>query len=55
MIRALLRKSKIVIMDEPTEEVDSVTQETIWTLIDEEFISKGVTLIAIAHRVNSIL
>ena len=54
MIRALLRKSKVVIMDEPTSAIDSVTEKTIWKLIADEF-SSGVTLLTIAHRANSIL
>ena len=37
IIRAILRKNKIVILDEATANIDVVTEQTIQRLIDEEF------------------
>jgi len=54
LIRALLRKSKVVVMDEPTSAIDAVTEQAIWHVVNDEF-SQGVTVLTIAHRVNSIL
>ena len=53
-IRALLRKSKIVVMDESTSAVDPMTEQTIQQFLNDEF-SEGVTVLSVAHRVNTIL
>ena len=42
-------------MDEPTSSVDGLTEKAIWRVMDEQFRSQGVTVLTIAHRVNSIL
>jgi len=54
IIRALLRKSKIVILDEPTSSIDFVTEQAIQNVIVEE-LKDHATVLMIAHRVNSIL
>ena len=50
--RAVLRKNKIVLMDEATANIDISTEQTIQKLISEEF--KGSTVLTVAHRLNTI-
>ncbi|KAK5626723.1 hypothetical protein RRF57_002438 [Xylaria bambusicola] len=42
----------IVLLDEATSSLDSVTEATIYRIIDEEFSSKGHTVVIVAHRVG---
>ena len=51
--RAILRASKVVILDEATANIDVVTEQKIQKLISLEF--KGSTMITIAHRLNTII
>lgn len=51
--RAILRKNKIVILDEATANIDVVTEQRIQQLIQDEF--ADATMITIAHRLNTIL
>ena len=51
--RAILRASKVVILDEATANIDVVTEQKIQKLIELEF--EGSTMITIAHRLNTII
>ena len=53
IVRAILRRSQVVILDEATANIDVVTEKNIQRLIDEEL--KGATLLTIAHRLNTVI
>ena len=50
--RAILRKSKIIILDEATSSVDQKTEDIITNAVETMF--KDSTVITIAHRINTI-
>jgi subfamily B ATP-binding cassette protein MsbA len=51
--RAILKKSKIVLLDEATSSLDSDTEEKIQKALDQLTLDK--TTIVIAHRLSTIL
>jgi ATP-binding cassette subfamily C (CFTR/MRP) protein 1 len=53
LARALLRDSKVVVLDEATSSVDVETDRKMRSVIKEEF--GGRTVIVVAHRLDTIL
>jgi ATP-binding cassette, subfamily B, bacterial len=52
MARAFLKRSPILILDEATASLDSISENTVLGRIRED--SKKITVVAIAHRLSSI-
>ncbi|KAE8147983.1 multidrug resistance-associated protein [Aspergillus avenaceus] len=53
LARALLKKSKILILDEPTSNLDAETDSKVQKVIREAF--RDCTILMIAHRIHTLL
>jgi ATP-binding cassette subfamily C (CFTR/MRP) protein 2 len=51
--RAILRNSKVIILDEATANIDVFTEQKILKLIQNSL--KQATVITIAHRLNTVI
>lgn len=53
LARALLQKSKILVLDEPTANVDNRTDKLLQDAVNKSF--AGSTIISVAHRLDSVI
>ncbi|KAJ6535718.1 P-loop containing nucleoside triphosphate hydrolase protein [Mycena capillaripes] len=53
LARALLRKKKIMVLDESTSSMDHITDEKIRHVVDTQM--QGLTVLAVAHRISTIV
>lgn len=55
MTRALLRQSRIVILDEASAALDLHSDVQMRQVVKEQFCDRGATVLVIAHRLHTIL
>eukprot|EP00804_Cyclotella_cryptica_P018853 CCRYP_020942-RD/>CCRYP_020942-RD protein AED:0.33 eAED:0.33 QI:0/0.9/0.90/1/0.9/0.90/11/87/1336 len=53
LARAILRKNRILVLDEPTANVDSRTDKLLQEAVAHSF--QGATIIAVAHRLDTVI
>lgn len=46
--------AKLLVLDEATAKLDTVTEERIGRVVKEHFIDQGITVMAVAHRTDSL-
>lgn len=52
LARAILKKSKILLLDEPTSNIDEAADALLQKMLREEFVD--CTVVTVAHRINTI-
>jgi ABC-type multidrug transport system fused ATPase/permease subunit len=55
LARAMVRNSKILVLDEATSSVDPTTDQQVQETIRKQFVDKGVSVITVAHRLDTVL
>jgi ABC-type multidrug transport system fused ATPase/permease subunit len=55
LARAMIRKTKILVLDEATSSVDPQTDQQVQDIIRKQFVGKGVSVITVAHRLDTVL
>jgi len=55
LTRAILRRAKVLVMDEATGSVDTLTDTIIQRTLSKQAKSTGCTVLTIAHRINTII
>ena len=53
LARAILKRSRILMLDEATSNVDSITDSRIQSVLSTRF--RDCTLLTIAHRIDTII
>jgi zinc/manganese transport system ATP-binding protein len=54
LAQALVRNPQILLLDEPTSNLDPGAQETIATVVDQVRRERGITVLFVSHDVNLI-
>jgi len=52
--KALVRKPKILFLDEPVTGVDAVTQERFYRILSDLNLSKGITIVTASHDLTAV-
>ena len=55
LARAMIKKAKILVLDEATSSVDAQTDRQVQDTIRKQFVDKGVSVITVAHRLDTVL